>query len=229
MYRKVLFALLAAALLLGCKKDEGAGIAEAASPDVLDGDTSYAFGMFIASQFSVPGIKFDYPALLQGYQDTAEAKETRFTMEDAFSRVQAAYYAAVERESEKFQRQETEFLAENSKKEGVVITPSGLQYEVISRGSGPLPSAEDTVRVNYEGTLIDGTVFDSSYSRGEPVEFPLGGVIAGWTEGIQLMNEGSTYRFYIPSGLAYGAEGNRNIPPYSALIFEVELLSIVEP
>jgi FKBP-type peptidyl-prolyl cis-trans isomerase FkpA len=124
---------------------------------------------------------------------------------------------------------ETVFMTDNGKRNGVVTTASGLQYEIIKEGGGPKPSASSVVRVNYEGTLIDGTVFDSSYSRGEPVEFPLDEVIPGWTEGIQLMSVGSTYNLYLPSELAYGAESPGGvIGPNSALIFKVELLAIVE-
>lgn len=120
------------------------------------------------------------------------------------------------------------FLAENALKEGVSITESGLQYEVISTGKGiKHPTAESTVKVHYEGKLINGTIFDSSYQRGEPIEFPLSGVIKGWTEGVQLMTIGSKYRFYIPYYLGYGEQGaGQNIPPYATLIFDVELLDI---
>jgi FKBP-type peptidyl-prolyl cis-trans isomerase len=122
-----------------------------------------------------------------------------------------------------------DFLAENGKKAGIITTASGLQYEVVAEGPGPKPAAEDTVRVHYEGKLIDGTVFDSSYLRGEPIEFPLGGVIPGWTEGLQLMNEGSTYNLFIPQDLGYGDRGaGEAIPPFSALIFKVELISIIK-
>jgi len=119
------------------------------------------------------------------------------------------------------------FLADNKSKPGVKTTPSGLQYSVISEGTGPKPTASSTVKVHYTGKLIDGTTFDSSVDRGEPVEFPLNGVIKGWTEGVQLMNKGAKYRFYIPQQLAYGPSSPTElIPPYSVLIFEVELLDI---
>jgi len=118
------------------------------------------------------------------------------------------------------------FLAENGEKEGVITTESGLQYKVETLGSGPNPSAMSTVEVHYEGTLLDGTVFDSSYDRGESISFPLNRVIPGWTEGVQLMPVGSTYIFYIPSDLAYGSRDSGPIPPNSTLIFKIELLGI---
>lgn len=120
------------------------------------------------------------------------------------------------------------FLAENANKAGVVVTASGLQYEVLVQGDGEKPTRASTVRTHYHGTLIDGTVFDSSYNRGQPAEFPVGGVIAGWTEALQLMPVGSKYRLYIPHELAYGERGaGGSIAPFSALVFDVELLAIV--
>lgn len=119
------------------------------------------------------------------------------------------------------------FLAENAKKPNIITTASGLQYEILKKGEGETPSATDNVTVHYKGTTIDGEEFDSSYSRGEPATFPLNRVIAGWTEGVQLMQEGAKYRFYIPSDLAYGAHGaGRAIGPNAALIFDVELIKI---
>lgn len=121
------------------------------------------------------------------------------------------------------------FLAENAKREGVTTTASGLQYEILTEAIGQKPVATDSVRCHYEGRLIDGTVFDSSYQRGEPTSFPLQGVIKGWTEGLQLMSLGSKFRFFIPYTLAYGAQGAGGaIPPYAALVFDVELLGINE-
>ena len=120
-----------------------------------------------------------------------------------------------------------QFLAENAKREGVKTTESGLQYEVIEATLGQKPKATEKVKVHYEGTLIDGTVFDSSYKRGEAISFPLNGVIKGWTEGLQLMSVGSKYKFFIPYQLAYGERGaGASIPPYAALIFTIELLGI---
>lgn len=121
-----------------------------------------------------------------------------------------------------------DFLAENAKKDGVTVTKSGLQYEVLNEGSGKKPKATDTVRCHYEGRLLDGTVFDSSYKRNEPAEFGLQQVIAGWTEGVQLMAEGAKYRFYIPYMLAYGEGGaGAMIPPFSTLVFDVELMKVL--
>ena len=143
------------------------------------------------------------------------AEERRIAQEKA-----EAENAAVKAEGEKF-------LAENAKREGVKVTPSGLQYEVLEATLGQKPKATDTVKVHYEGTLIDGTIFDSSYKRGESIEFPLNGVIKGWTEGLQLMSIGSKFKFFIPYQLAYGERGaGGSIPPYAALIFTVELLGI---
>jgi len=119
------------------------------------------------------------------------------------------------------------FLQENAKQPGVTVTPSGLQYEVIEEGSGKQPARSDTVEVHYRGTFIDGTEFDSSYSRNSTIEFPLGGVIAGWTEGLQLMQEGAKYKLFIPYNLAYGEQGAGDvIPGFSTLIFEVELIKV---
>ena len=120
------------------------------------------------------------------------------------------------------------FLKENAKKEGVKTTASGLQYKVLKEGEGKSPKATDTVKVHYKGTLIDGTEFDSSYKRGEPIEFPLNGVIPGWTEGVQLMKEGAKYQFTIPSKIGYGERGTPGgpIPPNATLIFEVELIQV---
>ena len=131
------------------------------------------------------------------------------------------------KQSLKAKEEGEKFLADNAKRPGVKVTPSGLQYEVLDATLGQKPKATNTVRVHYEGTLPDGTVFDSSYKRGEPISFPLNGVIAGWTEGLQLMSVGSKYKLFIPYNLGYGERGaGASIPPYAALIFTVELLGI---
>ncbi|AEF80661.1 FKBP-type peptidyl-prolyl cis-trans isomerase [Leadbettera azotonutricia] len=201
----------------------------------IDVDTSYAIGMYLASQFTIPDVTYNYPSFSEGFKAFVEAKETKFSMDDAIPKIQAVFDQVTAREEVKNQElgaknldEGLAFLAENGTKPGIVTTSTGLQYEVITEGSGAKPTAQDEVRVDYEGTLLDGTVFDSSYARGEPIEFPLNGVIPGWTEGLQLMAEGSTYRLFIPSDLAYGSQGGGPIPPNSTLIFKVELLAVVK-
>jgi FKBP-type peptidyl-prolyl cis-trans isomerase len=192
-------------------------------------DVSYALGMEFGRNLREVGFELSYDDFMQGFKDTFEGRTPRLTDEDAAMKIQSAYLAAMEKQSAGLKQEETDFLAENSKKEGIITTASGLQYEVIAEGSGARPQAADTVLVNYEGSFIDGQIFDSSYQRGEPAEFPLSGVFPGWREGLQLMAEGSSYRFYIPSELAYGPQGAGGlIPPYSALIFNVELISVVK-
>ncbi|MDR0525623.1 MAG: FKBP-type peptidyl-prolyl cis-trans isomerase [Spirochaetaceae bacterium] len=192
------------------------------------GDISYAFGMMIGSNLKELALSFDYNAFMQGMQEVIEDKTTALTLDEAIAKVQTAYTEAMTKQNEAAQTKEKTFLAENAEKPGIQVTPSGLQYEVLAEGAGEKPGPEDTVLVHYRGTFIDGTVFDSSYDREEPTEFPLYAVIPGWSEGVQLMNPGSKYRLYIPSELAYGSQGGGNvIPGYSTLIFEVELLSIV--
>jgi FKBP-type peptidyl-prolyl cis-trans isomerase len=227
MKKQWVIMLLGAAALFGCKesgKTEG-GAGPGGTP--FDKDTSYALGMDVASSFKQGGFSPDYDSFAQGFRDVLEDKQTRFTQEEAVAKIQQTFASIAEEKNEGLRQAEIDFLAENSKKAGISITSSGLQYEVIAEGTGAKPGQGDTVRVNYEGTFSDGTVFDSSYVRGEPVEFPLSGVIPGWTEGIQLMSEGASYRFFIPSDLAYGPQGYSPIPPYSPLIFEVELIAIV--
>jgi len=194
---------------------------------VFDGGGSYALGMNIGTNFRMSGIFPDMEEFARGMSDALRG-ETRYTMEEAAGIFQEAYAAVMERRNEAGRQREIEFLAENAGRPGISVTASGLQYEVIVRGDGPRPGAFDTVRVHYEGTLLDGTVFDSSIMRGFPVEFPLNQVIPGWTEGLQLMEVGSTFRLFIPSALGYGPHGaGPDIPPYATLIFEVELLDIV--
>ncbi|MDR2193924.1 MAG: FKBP-type peptidyl-prolyl cis-trans isomerase [Treponema sp.] len=228
----IVFLLFLAACKSEEKKVSAGNTAEQAAvteSGILDNDASYALGMAFAVEFKDIGLKVDYDDFLAGFRDSLEGKETRLTEDDASNRIQTAYIAALDAKAQSLMHQENEFLALNTKKQGVVTTESGLQYEIITEGNGSKPLATDTVRVNYEGTLIDGTVFDSSYSRGEPEELALDRVIEGWTEGLQLMGIGDTYQFYIPSNLAYGENGSgRIIPPYSTLIFKVELLDIVK-
>jgi len=202
------------------------------SKDPADGsfgkDPSYALGMNIGSSLKADSLYLDWDEFLKGMKDILYGNETRFTMDEASQIFYEAYSANNEKRETANKQAQSDFLEENSKKPGVTTTESGLQYEVITQGYGQQPSAQDVVRVHYKGTLIDGNEFDSSYSRGQPAEFPLDGVIRGWTEGLQLMNTGSKYRLVIPSNLGYGPQGmGPQIPPDSTLVFEVELLDIV--
>lgn len=163
-----------------------------------------------------------------GNKPALEVEEYHKYMQDFQRKVQQAGQQAVAKAAENNKKAGAEFLAENAKKEGVKVTASGLQYRVITEGSGRKPAASDKVKVHYTGKLTDGTVFDSSVQRGEPIDFALNQVIAGWTEGVQLMATGSKYEFFIPSNLAYGDRGAGNaIPPGATLIFEVELLEVL--
>lgn len=172
----------------------------------------------------IAGLETNYDLIKQGFINGLYNYTEQFDMQAANhyvdSVISAKKYGDTKAEGEKY-------LQENALRDGVKVTESGLQYEVLVEGKGPKPTAEQTVKVHYEGTLIDGTVFDSSYQRGEPIEFPLNGVIKGWTEGLQLMPVGSKYKLYIPYELGYGERGaGQSIPPYAALIFTVELLEI---
>ena len=202
----------------------------------MDKDTSYAFGMLMAFQMSgsmgLGALNYDYDAFRDGFRDVNEAKETRLSQERAIEKI-TEFFARMDEQSyiegERNREEGEAYLAENQQRSNVTTTPSGLQYEVLVEGNGEKPGPSDTVQVHYEGTLVNGNVFDSSYSRGVPAEFPLYAVIPGWTEGLQLMNEGSTYMLYLPSDLAYGPSGSPpSVPPNATLIFKVELLSIIK-
>lgn len=190
---------------------------------------SYALGMVIAENLKGLGANnVDTTDFAKAVADVLAGKSTELTPIEAQTTVQE-FMQKQEAERSKFMRKAGEdFLAENAKKDGVVVLPSGLQYTVLTEGTGAQPKATDQVRCHYEGRLIDETVFDSSYQRGEPAVFPLNSVIAGWTEGVQLMKEGAKYRFFIPYNLAYGERGAGNsIPPYAALVFDVELIKVM--
>ena len=232
---KQTFSLLVIAVFLcagslGCNAN---GKSKTGSSDfgekTFDKDASYALGMNLGASLKDGDIYPDLDEFILGMRDALSETETRFDMDTAGVIFQQALNAQMERRNAENMGAENEYLAENSKKPGIMVTDSGLQYEVISEGSGPKPTAADVVRVHYEGALTNGNVFDSSYARGEPIEFHLSGVIPGWTEGLQLMNVGSKYRLIIPSDLGYGPQGaGPQIPPYSTLVFEVELLDIVQ-
>ena len=186
---------------------------------------SYSLGLGIGRQLSQLGAKnINVDDFAQSIKDALSGKEPAVSDEEAQQIVNQFFVEQEKVKSAAAKAEGENFLAENGKKDGVVTLPSGLQYTVLREGNGKRPSATDTVECDYEGTLINGKVFDSSYRRGEHATFPLNQVIAGWTEGLQLMQEGAKYRFFIPYNLAYGERGaGRDIPPYAALIFDVEL------
>ena len=189
---------------------------------------AYALGTSIGLQLQQMGAnELDITDFSQGVKDALagssvmERAEIEAVINEFFTRKSQEQAAKAKEEGARF-------LAENAKKEGVVTLPSGLQYQVLREGNGKKPKATDQVRCHYEGKLIDGTVFDSSYKRGEPAVFGLNQVISGWTEGVQLMQEGAKYRFFIPYNLAYGERGaGQQIPPFAALIFDVELIEVI--
>ena len=196
---------------------------------------SYALGIGIGSQLAGMGAKeLNIDDFAQAIKDVISGSELKVdnaeaqTLVQNFFQEQEAKQQAAAAEAGKVAKAAGEaFLAENGKKDGVVTLPSGLQYQVLKEGNGKKPSATDQVVCHYEGTLIDGTVFDSSYQRNQPATFGLNQVIAGWTEGVQLMQEGAKYRFFIPYNLAYGERGaGAQIPPFVALVFDVELIEV---
>jgi len=215
---------------------KGAGSAASATKAMTKQDSNmYALGMQIGRSLKDQGVDLNVEVLADGMRDflagTPKLSDAQFQacmtdlQQQAMSKMQAEQLAkggANKARGEKF-------LADNKTKDGVKTTASGLQYKVIKEGTGKKPSKENTVKVHYTGTTIDGKVFDSSVERGEPIEFPLSGVIAGWTEGVALMPVGSKYTLYIPSNLAYGEQGaSQSIGPNETLIFEVELLDITK-
>lgn len=196
---------------------------------------SYALGIGIGSQLAGMGAKeLNIDDFAQAIKDVISGSELKVdnaeaqTLVQNFFQEQEAKLQAAAAEAGKAAKAAGEaFLAENGKKDGVVTLPSGLQYQVLKEGNGKKPSATDQVVCHYEGTLIDGTVFDSSYQRNQPATFGLNQVIAGWTEGVQLMQEGAKYRFFIPYKLAYGERGaGAQIPPFATLVFDVELIEV---
>ncbi|AOE83510.1 FKBP-type peptidyl-prolyl cis-trans isomerase [Pseudomonas sp. TCU-HL1] len=192
---------------------------------------SYGIGRQLGDQIRdnpPPGVSLE--AVIAGLSDAFQGLESRVdgaALSASFRVIRELMQAEAQVKAEAAAGAGREYLEENAKREGVTVLASGLQYEVLVAGEGAKPSVEDTVRTHYHGTLIDGTVFDSSYDRGQPAEFPVGGVIAGWVEALQLMNAGSKWRLHVPSELAYGGQAVGSIPPHSVLVFDVELLDIL--
>ncbi len=199
--------------------------------DNEDQKLSYALGVNIGSNLKKQGLDEIDPAILaKGVAESITDSEAKMNEEEAVKFLSEYFQSLRTKDLDKHLKEGQEFLAENKKKDGVITLESGLQYEVIKEGSGPKPKDTDKVTTHYHGTLIDGTVFDSSVDRGEPATFPVNGVIKGWTEALQLMPVGSKWRLFIPTELAYGQNPRPNgvIKPNMALIFEVELLKIEE-
>ncbi len=223
----VLIALLLS--LTACEKKE-ATPAQAQQPATLetDGDRfSYGLGMIIGERILKQYGDVNYELLLDGIKAQHEEQETLLSLEEAGAALNAHMEKEFTAKSETNKAKGEAYLQENANKEGVMVTESGLQYRVITATDGAKPMATDQVTVHFRGTLIDGTEFDSSYARGEPASFGLNQVIAGWSEGVQLMNVGSKFEFVIPQALGYGERGaGGSIGPFETLIFEVELIEI---
>ncbi|MES0873916.1 FKBP-type peptidyl-prolyl cis-trans isomerase [Sinimarinibacterium thermocellulolyticum] len=230
-------AALAFAALVACVQQQQGAADTAAAPASLDSDAQkfgYAIGVDLGKSLQPVKDDVDIAALKAGLDDAFAGTTPK--LDDAAReqikntvarRMQERQQAQRAEQAAKALQEGEAFLAENAKREGVKVTESGLQYEVLTEGKGTKPTAEDRVTVHYKGTLINGEEFDSSYARGQPVTFPLSNVIAGWTEGLQLMTPGSKYKFFIPSKLAYGERGaGVKIGPNETLVFEVELISV---
>lgn len=244
----VALSTLAALGLFACQpnttestKEESAPANEVSAEAMTDAQKhAYAMGASMGifvnnrkTQMAQMGDAMDLEVLKQGFNDGVndtlkfEASEVQQLAQAGENAMRQKQQEAAAQAAEQNVEKGKAYLAENGQREGVVTTESGLQYEVLTEGEGASPAATDTVKVHYRGTLLDGTEFDSSYSRGEPATFPLNRVISGWTEGVQLMKEGGKFRFHIPSELAYGERATGKITPNSTLIFDVELLEVV--
>ena len=199
--------------------------------DSVEAKGGYGMGLQIGQQLAGSGMEVEAEAVARGIFDVLNNNPPAIDINEVTKALQELGQRAEAAQAEAFKALEAEnqaFLEENKKAAGVIVTASGLQYEILTEGNGAKPTAESTVRVHYTGSLIDGTVFDSSVKRGTPAEFPVGGVIKGWTEALQLMPVGSKWRLTIPHHLAYGERGaGASIPPFATLVFEVELLDIL--
>ena len=222
MTSKIILVAAVAAVLVGCNK-----------PDMKSdkGQASYAIGQQIGKNLKAQNIDIDSVTLAASLKDALAGKSEMKDDETqkAMMKLQENAMKKQQEEGEGNKKKSADFLEKNKTASGIKITASGLQYSVVTEGTGAIPKKEDTVKCHYTGTLIDGTKFDSSVDRGQPAEFPVAGVIPGWTEALQMMKTGSKYKLFIPPELAYGASGRPGIPANSALVFEVELIEIVKP
>ncbi|MCB0275218.1 MAG: FKBP-type peptidyl-prolyl cis-trans isomerase [Calditrichaeota bacterium] len=187
---------------------------------------SYGYGIQIGQSIQGADELVNINALISGIRDGIDKSDNKMDDEQCISMAGKLMQEMQKQKMEASKAEGDAFLAENAKKDGVTVLPSGLQYKVIQEGTGKQPAATDEVTVHYRGTFVDGKEFDSSFKRNQPATFPLNRVIPGWTEGLQLMKEGAKYEFYIPGNLAYGPRGRQGIPPNATLIFEVELISV---
>jgi FKBP-type peptidyl-prolyl cis-trans isomerase FkpA len=224
--------LISSVVMVGCNK-EAEKKEETVKLETLEQKVNYVVAQNMAQNFKQGGLTIEPEAFALALKDVRDGVESRLTDEEketVMQTFQEQAMAAREEEQKKLGEanlaEGSAYLEANKAKEGVTVTESGLQYRVITEGTGVKPKATDTVTVHYSGKLLDGTEFDSSYSRNEPVNFPVNGVIAGWTEALLLMPQGSKWELVIPSDLAYGPGGNGPIPPNSVLVFEVELLEV---
>lgn len=220
--KKLLIAGASAGLLIavGCTKKLDTDLKKA----------SYAIGQQIGGNMKQQNIEIDAEVMAMAMKDAikGDSKMTKEEIQQAMMKLQESAMKKQQEAAEENKKKGAEFLEKNKSAEGVKVTASGLQYKVEKEGDGKMPTKTDTVKAHYKGTLIDGTQFDSSYDRGQPAEFPVQGVIPGWSEALQMMKVGSKYKLFIPSELAYGASGRPGIPANSVLVFEVELMEIVK-
>ena len=209
-------------------------LAEDKPPQLKDlkDKASYSIGLNVGFNFKRQNLDLNQDAFLAGMKDALNNRKPLLSEQEVRETMMAFEKDMQQKQQQGAQKNQAEadkFLAENKSKEGVKTTASGLQYKVLKEGNGQQPKASDTVTVNYRGTLLDGTEFDSSYKRGQPATFPVGGVIKGWTEALQMMKVGSKYQLFIPPNLAYGEQARGSIPANALLTFEVELMSVASP
>ena len=226
----LILAIFIVLVYLGCNGSGGSSSGEVS----FSKDASYALGLLNGSNMKggleSEGAALNVDEFIKGMRDGVTGGKQRFTVEEAERIFEEAYTAFKDSRNTEAIQEENSFLAENSKKDSVIITDSGLQYEIITEGRGPKPTEQDTVLIHYEARLTNGDVFESSYSQGDPQVINVNQVFPGWAEGMMLMSAGSQYKFYIPSALAFGAQGFNSpwayVPPYAILIFDIELLEI---